>query len=579
MQVVKTQPTGAFTQGGAGIGAVIFDKPQYNTLQVAMKVGDDLNAWAQKKAQENAAKKKALDDMTKDLDVSQKDFLPEGAEHMMAAKNELIDKQTNWLSIASAQGEQSPQAIQAYKEAQQAKNKLQIINNNLSEAAKAIKEFKVDPSNLEKVDMDDRLNKVANVRISAAKDPLGQDFFSALQNMQMAPQPPDINKAFGDYIKDVQTKKVKTVVEKNGILTESETEYKLQPPKKDSKGNIVDYGDFNPLTGAGAALSQTKAFQDAANPMFDRMAKAYAVQKNGGQLQPSEKDDAALFNYYTEKAAEQSKEFGQYVSPQTVYANEELMRRNLFGTSEEFKTETEARKEAGKQRAIGAKEKQQAANQMRWLIEIGRGSPNNYTPMVRPELLGGYNAEFYGTETLGGIKIGDRTIWNSESKKYETVPNFVKYFAIDPKTKQKLYASDESIQKYIDKKSNTPFVFYDNIGTIGSKMSFSQDGTMVQLGNYWSDIVKENKWNKDNNYINVDIDKVAPLSMYEQSKRTEESEKGAQTTPFAKTPRLDKTQPKQQVAQPQQEQPKKLEKTLSSGRKVYSDDGGKTWHP
>ena len=167
--------------------------------------------------------------------------------------------------------------------------------------------------------------------------------------------------------RSVESKKVKTVVEKNGVLTEKQAEYKLQPPKKDANGNIVDYGDFNPLTGAGAALAQSKAFQDAANPMFERMGKAYAAQKSGAELQPSQKDDAALFNYYAEKAAEQSKQLGQYVSPQTVYANEELMRRNLLGEVEEFKTETEARKEAGKQAAVGAKERQQAKNQMRWL--------------------------------------------------------------------------------------------------------------------------------------------------------------------------------------------------------------------
>ena len=503
MQVVKTQPTGAFTQGGAGIGAVIFDRPQYDPLQVSMKVGEDLDAWAQNKAKENAAKRKVLDDMTKDLEVAQKDFLPEGADHMRAAKDELIDKQTNWLSLASAYGDRSPQAIEAYKEAQKAKNKMEIINNNLSEAAKTIKEFKIAASDMEKVDMDERLKRVADIRVSAAKDPLGQEFFTSLQNLQEKPLPPDSNKVFKEYIDGVQSKKIKTVVEKNGVITENETEYKLNPPRKDASGKVIDYGDFDPLTGAGAALSQTKNFQDAVNPMFSRMKDAYVLQSSGQPLQPEQKDDAALFDYYNKKAAELSQQFGQYVSPQTVYANEELMRRNLFGGSEQFKTETEARKEAGKQAAVGAKERQQAENQMRWLIEIGRGSPYNYAPMVRANELGEYSTEFYGTETLGGIKIGDYAEYNKDTQKYETKPDFVHYFAVDPQTKRKYYASDKTIQDYKDKKTVSPFVPYDNIATIGSKMSFASDGKMVNLGNYWSDIVKKNKWNSDNNYINI----------------------------------------------------------------------------
>ena len=68
MQVVKTQPTGAFTQGGAGIGAVIFDKPQYDTQTIAMKVADDLDAFAKKNEDAAAKKQERYQKLISDLD-------------------------------------------------------------------------------------------------------------------------------------------------------------------------------------------------------------------------------------------------------------------------------------------------------------------------------------------------------------------------------------------------------------------------------------------------------------------------------------------------------------------------------
>ena len=61
MQVVKTQPTGAFTQGGAGIGAVIFDRPQYDPQTMALKVQSDLDNWGKQKQAEALLKKKQND--------------------------------------------------------------------------------------------------------------------------------------------------------------------------------------------------------------------------------------------------------------------------------------------------------------------------------------------------------------------------------------------------------------------------------------------------------------------------------------------------------------------------------------
>lgn len=533
--MVSPTNTDSSAYGQAG-GALIYNDENKTGDAMQLKFQDDLSNWSKARAAENQVKKEKLDEMTKDLSVAGKEFLPEGAPHILKAKDDLIDKQTTWIGLADSYGKDDPRARQAYAEALKAKNKVEVINNNLSEAAKEITSFKTADADLSKVDLEDRLIKTSNLRVQAGIDPLGQDFYKAAEDMQKKPQAPDISKPIDGYIEKIGVKKTEAVRDVKGNIIQESTEYKLKPPVKDKTGKVTDWGDFDLVTGAPAALAQTKDFTDAANPMFIPMKEAYDAQQSGVALDASQKDKAAMYKYYNDKAAAATNEKGVYVDPKTIYAQEELIRRNLFGKKEEFKTETEAKKEGAK----GAKGEREAENQMRWLIEIGKGDPKNYSPMVKYNELGGYNAQFYGTETLSGMKIGDRLVdkLSPDGKIIigkETQPDYIKYFAVDPATKRKYYASDQSVQDFKDKKITSPFIPYDNISTIGSKASFIKDGSMVKLGDHWADITRKNKWNADNNYINIDLNKVSPLGLYEQGAQKKEVEAGTTKRAMGKT--------------------------------------------
>lgn len=92
-QVVKTQPTGAFTPHTKSIGAVIFDKPQYDPLTVQLKVADDLDAWGKQKKIEAQAKKKENDKLSADLNFDDKGAFPDDVDFFTKGKGELINAQ------------------------------------------------------------------------------------------------------------------------------------------------------------------------------------------------------------------------------------------------------------------------------------------------------------------------------------------------------------------------------------------------------------------------------------------------------------------------------------------------------
>ena len=72
------------------VGAVVFDKPQYDPLTIQMKVMGDLDDWADKKRAEQAAVKQEID---KIADFSIKDILDKDTDYFLQGKNKLIDAQ------------------------------------------------------------------------------------------------------------------------------------------------------------------------------------------------------------------------------------------------------------------------------------------------------------------------------------------------------------------------------------------------------------------------------------------------------------------------------------------------------
>lgn len=155
MQVVKTQPTGAFTQGGAGIGAVIFDRPQYDTAKIAMQVSNDLDAWDKRNKQEAANRQKQYQKLIADLDFDTTGVLNNDRPRIKELSQSTIETLSSALQTNSPEDWAKHQSSKA------------LLENAVKASKMDAELLKVtnDPEKLSKIDnADDLFQKAAVMR-------------------------------------------------------------------------------------------------------------------------------------------------------------------------------------------------------------------------------------------------------------------------------------------------------------------------------------------------------------------------------------------------------------------------------
>lgn len=133
--VVKTQPTGAFTTAPRSIGAVIFDRPQYDPQTIALKVADDLDAWGKRKQAEAEKKKADSAKLVADLNFDDKGAFPDDAEYFKKGKEELINSQ---IGLSRAESD-TPQWNDTRRKAELTKG---WYESDVNESAKQWEQYK-----------------------------------------------------------------------------------------------------------------------------------------------------------------------------------------------------------------------------------------------------------------------------------------------------------------------------------------------------------------------------------------------------------------------------------------------------
>ena len=134
-QVVKTQPTGAYTTGGQSIGAVIFDKPQYDPATIALKVSDDLDNLAKEKAIEAAKQKAESAKLVADLNFDSKGAFPDDTDYFKQGAEKLKQQVTDLYGYPTNSAEYNKKL----QEAELAKSWMQ---SDVNESAKQWEQYK-----------------------------------------------------------------------------------------------------------------------------------------------------------------------------------------------------------------------------------------------------------------------------------------------------------------------------------------------------------------------------------------------------------------------------------------------------
>jgi len=508
-------------QASAGVGAVIFDKPKYDAQEIGLKVQADLEDWGKQKAHADQEKLKTAKALVADLSYEAKDFLPEGSAKVKEYADKLKNKQAEYEMAVYNAGADSETANLKKKEAEIAKSDLQILANNLQQAAKILTDNKPDAT----TDLYAYNNLVVYLRTSVGEDALGDKFYKSLQQFGKPVKPKGMIEVTDDFMKNIPIQKTEKVVGKDGNIIEEGTSFKLKPIKYDAKGAIVDEGDFDLVTGAPASLATTPEYQNAIKPFVARMYGASQRLANGEQLSASEMTDASLYNYYVDEAAKESQRLGRPISPETIIARGELQRRNQVENTSTFKEQTAATKEQAKVNAEQSVKKNSAKGLINWFIEVDRGSPEIYTNMTISDVAPKYDRQVYATKVLSPISVGQKfeTKQGENGALYKvTTPDYVRYFMQDKETGAKFYASQSSIDDFNEGKISSPFKQYKNIAEVAAQATFvnGADQSIDNMKNYWATVGKEMGYSKEdgNGIIYKEGREIAPLTPTEQQK-------------------------------------------------------------
>jgi len=296
-QVVKTQPTGAFAQGRGGIGAVIFDKPQYDLSTIQFKVADDLDNWAKDKAIEAKRNKKAVNALIADLNFDEKGIYDRDAEYFVEGKRKLIDAQAK---LASLQPE-TPEWNKAYYEAKNERDKYQTLARasvNQKEQIKiAVDEFSKSP---EKYDADYFQNWLANVRLEG--DPLART-----KSFEKSPlRPPTLG------IEDLTIAKLKAM--KDADLLKPQTVKNSFGQTPSGENILIEQTEIMPEGRRYSVASDWVA--------SDSKIKDWALSDYSGMPQVAK-------DFYDQKAAVLSQKYGKTITPYAARYGDILEKYNV----------------------------------------------------------------------------------------------------------------------------------------------------------------------------------------------------------------------------------------------------------
>ena len=301
MQVVKTQPTGAFTQGGAGIGAVIFDRPQYDPLTISLKMQEDLDRWGEKKQKEAEQEKATTEKLVADLKFDQKGIYDRDEQYFIQGKDKLLDAQQRLLSLPK----DSPEWKKAYYDSRNLQEKYKVeveASKTQKEAIKAaLDKFYTDPTKYN-----------------------GKRFNEWLANVRMAATPMEREKAFG--VNPFEAPQVGLVEATNDLLKKGKDSGAIAPQMVNREWGKTPQGETTMIE-VKELLPEQKRYELAKNWMADERVS------NGVNEEFSKLPNVAK-QYYIDKATQRSNKDGTVYSPQEEFYGNWLETYNVRDVKE-----------------------------------------------------------------------------------------------------------------------------------------------------------------------------------------------------------------------------------------------------
>lgn len=492
MQVVKTQPTGAFTEGGAGIGAVIFDKPQYDPQTMALKVEGDLENWAKEKQAEAAKKKAETDKLIADLNFDDKGAFPDDVDYFKEGKNKLIEAQAK----LDGTDPNSPEWNKNYREAQRVrdwyKSDVTSSSEQWGEFKKIKEQFDADPNKYDKDKFD---QWVAAVRVT--RDPQKRSELFKINPLQ-APK---------EQLEDLTVEMIKKGKDA-GVISPTNV--------KRSYGKTP--------TGEDIMIEQTELF-----PEDKRVSLAADWISNNGKIKDAvlEKFSVAPqsdIDYYTQKAAQLSQKYSKNFKPYDIWYSDSIEKYDTQGEkSTQLGYSPERTQKAQYDWGEGKKLRNQGAGLLEQLSGAFQGKPQYLQPI---KTYAGYDA--VGIKGLSGYNIGTYTYGDKD------VPNKIlevvrtKDGRLMVMTSKSLYdeqirTGDKNTLNTDPKKMETArlYIPYDNVTQLFNDIAtghFGKDGgEQVKIGA--QEYAKPLK--AYNDATAFDASKIVQLSNEEQSKRDE----------------------------------------------------------
>ena len=465
------QPSGNILGGGAPtVGAVVFDKPQYDPVTLQMKVMGDLDEWQKERDIEAAKKRADIDKFALSLTVNPDGIHPNDTEGLKQRMDALQDKVANVYRYQQG----TPQFIAAKADAQKAQEEAKLFvaaSKAQNESLQALtKQF--DPTKY-----DDEHFKEWFRKASEANNPYDRQ--KLMNETGLVPK--------RSNLEDLTLEKLEAA-NKAGLLKPTETKYSYG---KTPSGEDISVTQTETLT-------EPQRLKLASDWISNDPKIKNAVMEKFSELSPTDID------FYTKKTADLNQKYGASYYPYDVfyannlekYANKETKRAQMGYSPERTQA---AQYEYGE----GKKLKTQGAGLLEAVSGAFQGKPEYLQPI---KTYSGYDA--VGIRGLNNYTLGTTQVMTKDGPKsvnnniLETIrtpdgklmvmstktlyDEKVRQGYIDPKTGLEYTPDELSGKKLQPLQTSRLYITYDNATQLFNDIAtgtFGKDGgEQIKIG-------------------------------------------------------------------------------------------------
>lgn len=504
MQIV--QPSGSMlpNQASSRVGAVIFDKPQYDPLTVQMRVNAELDDFAKQKQAQAEKQKADTAKLVADLNFDAKGIYDQDNQYFIEGKKKLVDAQAEIYKYDPNSSEFRDALGKAKKEQGFYAVEAQASAMHKDMLASAIKDF--DPTKHDKKYFDEWIVGMRTApNIQERMKVAGKNPFKPIQKTL-----------------EEKTLKLFDEAQKAGLVKPIavKQEYGRTP---DGEGILIEKEEILPESKSLDLAQGWLANSDVKNDVLDQYR----------QLPESEQ------SYYLNRAKELSEKYStkdqaKVYDPISVYYSQSVLdkynvgsqKRTQLGFSPKQQQEAEFMYSEGEQDAKKVGES---------LVKLVSGIVQGKPEYLKPARLdyGGRQVNAVRAQGLNGFKLGTYEYLNTTSGQRQVLPNEIKDVLRMPDGRVMVMTSETYDREYQRTKGSGTKGDESKMETANLYIPYTSATQLyndVVTGNYKGqgeqkfrtsgmEWVKENVPNAYLGATGFDASKIAPLSEEEQEKR------------------------------------------------------------